>query len=48
MPKKFFKEHSITIDKYIENILNIYDFEALKHKEKKKYLLLHFYRIQVI
>ena len=30
------KENSITIDKYIENILNIYDFEALKRNEKNR------------
>ncbi len=36
MLKKLLKENSIIIDKYIENILNIYDFEALKCKEKNK------------
>jgi hypothetical protein len=50
MPKKLLKENSITIDECIENVLNIYDFEARKNARRKtKHLLLvHIYRIQVI
>jgi hypothetical protein len=36
MLKKLLKGNAITIDKYIENILKINDFEALKRKEKNK------------
>ena len=36
MLKKLLKENLITIDEYIENILDMYDFEALKCKEKNK------------
>ena len=35
MLKKLLKVNLITIDKYIENILSIYDVEALKRKKNK-------------
>jgi hypothetical protein len=35
MLKKLLKENSIIINKYIENILNIYDCESLKSYDSK-------------